>query len=563
MNQNGIQIGDTIVTSLTGPVSFYYLKPSKHVSPSEVKFFPLIVLFGDYHFSRQGSCENCTCPNSHEENGKCCYSISDHIFLKLLDTLGNNSPIDFYKETFLAGTHNNEENSNFFLGDLVSRDMVSCYHRTLRGTEHYNKCPTKNIRWHATDARQAGNAFNKITGDHEGLDYYHYKHGDRNVDELFQVKLNDKRFVDTISKKFRDDLYIEFQVFKLLQYLEYIIKSLIDKNNNHLIYCIDEFNKLLVKTEFGTIHNFITLLMTLYNEETKSIDFNKFSITFFSKTTRANSLIFKQIMKQEYTPFKDVSYWSNFYTQSLINIYHDNSFTANALFLTLNSIVDIFTSLDGLDNINNLYQLLSPRKLTINLNTIQGLISIIGVSFVDNYTLTRIFKKPEEGGNRSSLSFGYFGNAHVLNMVHLLLATKKYTLVKSMPFDDKRINKNNMRCLKFNFYLNLDEELRLHNELSSRQHSLPKNMTQTKPKTTFRSRLKTYKNKAKTAFNTLKKTVKNIPHTIRRKYNDRRTAYKTKKLNDQNNRFTKPKGRLLSPVVRWFKTLRRKKSVVV
>ena len=251
--KQGIKIKDTIITSLTGPVSFYYLKPNVDIEPSEIKYFPLIILFGDRHLSKEGSCANCYCS---KEEGKCCYTISDHSFLQLLDTLGDTiHPIDFFTETFLAGTSRGFING--YMEDLTTKDMVTCYHRTLRGTE-YNKCPTKNIRWQASDPRQAGDTFRKI--ERLGDDYYYYIHNDKTVKELLDENINGKRFINTISKKMRDNVYIELQFSKLIDKLYIIFQFLVSKEYELAIYIIGEFNEVLLKSEFKTLNNFVTLL---------------------------------------------------------------------------------------------------------------------------------------------------------------------------------------------------------------------------------------------------------------------------------------------------------------
>ena len=443
---DGIKIKDTIITFLSGPISFYYLKPNlSNIDPSEIKYFPLIILFGDKHRSKQGSCVNCSCS---KEEGKCCYTISDHSFLQLLDTLGSKlHPIDFYTETFLGGTSTGFLNG--YMEDLTTKDMVTCYHKTLRGTE-YNKCPTKNIRWQAGDARQAGNDVVK-----SGRNYNYIRH-DETVRKLFDKNINGKRFIDTVSKKFRDDVYIEFQFTGLIDELYNIFNYLYKKDYNFATYGIDRFNKLLLKSEFKTLDKFLTLLNTLYDEETKLLNTDKFSETFFAMMTRENSLIFKQIMKQEYLPFKDINYWSKMYAESLRHMLidsHDFLIAPEDLKKLLLNVESVVTDIDGYDEFD-----LSPdiRDWT---NVLDMLHVAIGSPLLDIYTITRIFKKPD-GGNRSSLSFGYFGDAHVKNIVDFLLATNKYTLVNS-TLNDGLTN----RCLEFDFPLNLEEELRIHNEL--------------------------------------------------------------------------------------------------
>ena len=447
----GIKITDTIITSLSGPISFYYLKPKEDIDPSEFEYFPLIILFGDWHDSKEGSCLNCTC--SKEEEGKCCYTISDHTFLQLLDTLGDNdNPIDFYTETFLAGS--DFINTDDYLSELTSEEMVMCYQRTLRGTE-YNKCPTKNIRWQATDARVAGDTFNKVDGE------YKYRLSNETFQELLD---NDKKFIDTVSKKFRDDVYIEFQITALLTNLMYIFNYLrvnkIDDIDEEASDLIDNFNHLLSISTFKTIDNFMDLLKTLYNKETNSFDFDTFSNTLFSMMTRDNSLIYKQIMKQEYPLFKNIKYWWKFYTQILTNNYTD--FTIADLVYILDNleyVMDFINEQEGDDDDLVEYEYDIQPRIEILCHALEKLRMLVGVPFVDIYTLTRILKKPE-GGNRSSLSFGYFGNQHVKNMVELLLATNKYTLVHSVSNKEDKI-----RCLEFDFSLDLDAEVKEHNEL--------------------------------------------------------------------------------------------------
>ena len=394
----GIEINDTLITSLSGPVSFYYLKPNVE-NPYDMRYFPLIILFGDIHGSKEGSCVSCSCS---KEEGKCCYTISDHSFLQLLDTLGSElHPIDFYTETFLVGT--NKGFINGYMDDLTTKDMVTCYQRTLRGTE-YNKCPTKKIRWQAGDPRQAGDTFGK-----QGEVYYYYEE-DETVIQLLDKNINGKSYIDTIPKQFIDDAYIEFQFTGLLDELYYIFKYLLLKDHELATYRIDRFNKLLLKSKFKTLDKFLTLLNTLYDEETKLLNTDKFSETFFSMMTRENSLIFKQIMKQEYLPFKDINYWSKMYAESLRHKFIDSGdypLDPEDFKPVLVNVESVVTDIDGYFRDYDEFDLSRDIR---DWTYVVGILQVaIGSPLLDIYTITRILKKPE-GGNRSSLSFGYFGN---------------------------------------------------------------------------------------------------------------------------------------------------------
>lgn len=452
---NGITINDTTVTSLSGPISFYYLKPK--VDASEMKYFPLIVLFGDLHRSKEFSCEHCTC--STQEDGNCCYTISDHSFLKLLDTLGDaKNPVDFFTETFFLRTFTSFENASY-MEDLTTKDMVTCYQKSLRGTEHYNKCPTKNIRWQAGDPRQAGDMFSKLDGYD---DYYYLKYGDKegSVNNLLKQQINGTEYIKTISKKYRDDSYFEFQFSELIYLLNYIFEDLFEnKDRDTLDNHIENFNALLIKSKL-TFDDFLLILSDLYDFKTDSLNFDKFSKTFFSKLNRDNSLIFKQIIKQDYAKFKDISYWSDIYEKSLQKKMQqevDKGFSLKDFKDFLLNVKDIFKFVDDFFNTTDR----DFRTIVIECYQVLLVLQLaLSSSLLDIYSITRILKKPE-GGNRSSLTFGYFGNNHVKNIVKILLETQKYILVQEITTNvDKR------RCLVFPFALDLTDEVRNYNLIS-------------------------------------------------------------------------------------------------
>ena len=144
-SKNGIKIGNDIITRLSGPISTYFLRPR---ADRPVEFFPLVLLFGDRHFSKDNSCFNCIC----EDNNDCCLSISSLKFLQMIDSLAlPEYPIDFYTEMFLQIT---DGFKGGYMHDLIN-DYPSCFYQSLKNTIDDN-CPTKNIRWQGADARQAG-----------------------------------------------------------------------------------------------------------------------------------------------------------------------------------------------------------------------------------------------------------------------------------------------------------------------------------------------------------------------------------------------------------------------
>ncbi len=112
----------TNISRISGPVSFYYLKP-KDSSGN----LPLILLFGDVHFSYDNMCTDCTC----EDEKNCCHAIYDDNFLKKLEKLARpNRPIDFYVEYF-----DNIYTRGFFespLEKFIEPRFTFCYRHTVK-----------------------------------------------------------------------------------------------------------------------------------------------------------------------------------------------------------------------------------------------------------------------------------------------------------------------------------------------------------------------------------------------------------------------------------------------
>ena len=100
-------IGNKPISSVSGPIRVTVLKPDDDLRnrfKEEGARLPYIVLFGDHHFDRENSCDECKCKTNWItgkgwENKECCYEIDDPEFLKLFDGVSSkNYPIDFYTE---------------------------------------------------------------------------------------------------------------------------------------------------------------------------------------------------------------------------------------------------------------------------------------------------------------------------------------------------------------------------------------------------------------------------------------------------------------------------------
>ena len=93
MNENGLILKDKIINRISGPVSMYYLTPSLrelHNYKEENIDLPLIILFGDHHYSRENMCPNCDC-----DEKSCCYEIYHTDFLKELDKDRNEKKCEY------------------------------------------------------------------------------------------------------------------------------------------------------------------------------------------------------------------------------------------------------------------------------------------------------------------------------------------------------------------------------------------------------------------------------------------------------------------------------------
>jgi hypothetical protein len=409
------------VESLSGPVSFYYLRPTKKVyDRGHGKYFPLIVLFGDIHFSFENICDPCVC------NGKkrCCHKLSDPNFLRKLDTLSTSKhPVDFYTETPPSGTGHGFQGG--MMADLTTGEMISCYHHDIRKTV-YNKCPTKNIRWQAGETRHiwAGEMSISYIDDHFMQEFY------KNPSNI--TKMERKTWIE---QEFTTILLL-FRRFKLEP-----------KELKHLTIIKIKF--LLMKSVFNNIEWFQKLLLTLCDGDGNDLNFDKFSKTFFKLFTKENSLIYKQIAKQSFEPLRCFRRWIDFYKRSLH--FHER----RSLLYYIPNKKQVLREM-----IEKLPAVLSNPDFDFTsfdpYNYLGEFVAITG-PLADIYTIARIWKQPI-GGNRSSLSFGYFGDAHIKNMVHLLLSTNLYEIVY-----EKQMIHSISRCQTFDFTLNLSEEVREHN----------------------------------------------------------------------------------------------------
>ena len=145
---------------------------------------PLLLLFGDYHYSRKNLCDSCTCehPKSSERfDERCCYPIASDALWKLFDSIATKShPIHVNLESFMPkeikekvdsldssreiqhffqdiSRHRQDEERSGPLGSIIDRNL-SCTFQGLKNRHPslFRKyCPYKNVQWHYIDPRFA------------------------------------------------------------------------------------------------------------------------------------------------------------------------------------------------------------------------------------------------------------------------------------------------------------------------------------------------------------------------------------------------------------------------
>jgi len=433
--EGDVIFGGNGIASLSGPVSFYYLRPKKPVyEDGNEKYFPLIVLFGDFHRSLEYTCNQCVC--SIDRKKGCCYTLSDPEFLKKLDTLASDRhPVDFYTETNTTGT--NKGFKGGVMENLTTGEMVSCYRHRLRGTEK-DKCPTKNIRWQAGETRFKADI---SSYDDDGKTYHSYAGGDSFVKDLIGgediTKLEKKMWIEQQLHLIRT-LFYEFM-----------------KNEENREWYAKTITDVLRDSVFKSVEGYQELLLTLCENDTEhddnTLNLNKFANAFFRLLTKENSLIYKQIEKQSYQPFRDIEQWIDLYERSL-------TFSLKNKLGTLKRLQkrELRETIKILSSIVSDPTILATQSMESSSEDLSSLLDL-STPLLDIYTIARIWKQPT-GGNRSSLSFGYFGNYHVENIVDLLLSTNAYELV----FSKQEVEGS--RCQVFDFKLNLSKELRRHNQ---------------------------------------------------------------------------------------------------
>jgi hypothetical protein len=410
----GLKINDTIIKRISGPVSLTILEPIE-------ENLPLIMLFGDVHFSNSYLCENC----NHSVN---CYDIQDNDFLKLFDELARikNLNIDFN----LEHGFDIETEKDYFEYEKQGRLGLFIY-KFQECLKKNNNCITKNIKWHYVDAREIKRDF-----------MYNYENS-------FFIFLRDLVYTKN-DIKLQDD--------KQLFIVDYLFK-LCEENNKSEIKRHNYLNN---------IANIIAIL--------KSKNLNNL----FNISNRNKSLIYKQIKKLKY-PYDNLTIWKNnldvyikyilrkFKQQDinkliyLFEIYLDISESIFKLKKMKNKLGKdmtddeyneeiIYSTIDAYEEeLNDIINILQENNIIINI------LMSISSSLLDIYYITRMLKSPYNS-KRVNLSIGFFGEAHNKNIIYFLKdILNKYKIYYNVK--EKTIGSDYDRCVMIDKFVDLNELL--------------------------------------------------------------------------------------------------------
>uniref|UniRef100_A0A6C0I0D9 Uncharacterized protein n=1 Tax=viral metagenome TaxID=1070528 RepID=A0A6C0I0D9_9ZZZZ len=431
---NGLIIHNTIIQKLSGPISFYYLKPDyNRIAKEDIKKHPLIILFGDEHRSFDHICDPCDISNG-------CYRLDSPEFLQVIDSLAMMVPssaaidedelsvsidepsaaiksdfyIDWFIENSFYGMGNGFKNGpmGYFTNFSRSNNISACYDRSLIGTKEYaKKCPTKNIRWHHGDLRYFGDIYDRRFTLDLKTKYYTAEN------QPFEIAF--KNSIDYYFSKLQKNVPLSSLNIKT------------EDSNGNRIFTLIEFKEILshlIVDDSFNLHNFLTY----YFDRVFSTDNPK-------------SILWKEMYKQSINYFTGIDNWIDFYLNFITEtLKHKFKYILYDIKSVLNETPNTWHS--------------SSSQLVFFFIHISSIL-------IEMYTILRIFKinSNDDGQhNQSALSLVYMGDSHIINIKNIILNLAPYTLVESIIGEG-----DNLRCLDFSsFKLDLTEELKKHRFLS-------------------------------------------------------------------------------------------------
>jgi hypothetical protein len=440
-----IRIADvtTTIKKISGPCSFYYLKPN--IVKAEGIDFPLIMLFGDIHQSRDNMCTPCN------NNPDGCYQIYDTSFLQLLDTLSlSKKPVDIYFEMFaIKSSYENNTDKYTDHPEIIDNTEITKQLDYIHAEIQKKEAEKAILKEEATHLQNSILDINKLAElkSHFNLLYAEQTVLENTKETLFnsldeKQNLNNQNplhyyqniYGHSCFSHIKRDLLTKKEGYKECpttnirwQYgdIRFCDNNCIEGEiENYCVKYLQNKSTEPFKDEFEInfsklVNKFLDDLNS--NNDKQSIIF-EFSVNLFNNflINKNNSLIRKQIDKQKNLHLNDINTWIKIYASSLVNHY--------------------------INNLNNLKVFIFLLSLYIP--------SVL----LDIYTILRMMKTNKEN-IQPTLCMCYFGNNHIINM-NRIFKSIGYTIDCQIEKTDP-IN----RCLEITKSINLSDDVEEHNKM--------------------------------------------------------------------------------------------------
>lgn len=522
-----LQLGKDIKThTLSGPMSYTYLKPSEEayqIYQNQGLELPLVILFGDVHFSQKKKCPIPCTPDN-------CLEIADNTFLQGIDALAENTPIDFYTES-QEYFHSKDKfgDQGVLFTSFLEKLSLYCHRRNKRTNAEYNaKCGARNIRWQYGDIRFMWHykecvptLFQQYMGylltdevetlslhqlkkwistfsPNEGFmsytsyisEFCPYLDPDKQKQWISLVKDYTLSYANVIfdtatlfkepiviNQTLYDHLYTTIQTYlkmksdkkmktKDLSYYDFrseLSEEDYDRYGQILKYYIEmitppffKYENVVRRCVLDTFHFIVRIadwMLTIIMDDTSNFQ----------------SGLMKQINKNPVMAFQDPTYWKNMYIFGFIH-HHD------WFLMTLLYIIRLRITTEDTHPLEYVKEMVQWRGITIDRRicmkmapfliqlrkwNIISALSNLTAPMVDLYTVLRMWKTPMNGIS-PTIAFGFFGDAHVRNLVKLL-EHHGYIVIAEQRKNPETDPLG--RCLSFNKNIILGNDIEIHHLL--------------------------------------------------------------------------------------------------
>jgi hypothetical protein len=387
---------------------------------------PLVILLGDRH-GQDKLCDPC-----EEEKG--CMRVFDPSFLKILDKLARDVPVDFFLENtwdfdMVGASHDDPSQILFSRMNGATKD---CYDVGKRSQSSYlAACPTQFVRWHYAETRFENTRDDFIERALASFMFYLEDQFDTYLDptkdypSFFWKGMYhgvDIAFVETVL----DQVFLPSSFeFDLITFYQTIVDALFLHLNSHPSMIRKQLEK--VRKQADLPEQKLSLL-SRFDEKSLKKALIKYLTThqelqFMINVARHPSTDWKwdETLRRE---CRDA-------LKSMINKDRDQPWRVPKFFDT-------------------------PEKLEI----LEGVISCVHYMFLkltscllDLYAVARMVKLPEEN-DRAILHLGYYGEAHCARIASLLKQTLHYRMVTEIT------KSQDSNCIKFDKPIYLESEVR-------------------------------------------------------------------------------------------------------